>query len=229
MITTKSNTNEVYIAGKVATQPQKSHQVEGSWFYEFNVKIERLSDNHDLIPVIISERAFQANPVKLGDQVHYKGEFRSLNKQGDTKNKLVLYTFVKEVLKEEDVKNLPNVQDAQNINIIKITGFICKKPIYRVTPFKREICDVIIAVNRPNKKSDYIPCIFWGRDAGYIASKNVGTKLELEGRIQSREYQKKSENGDIQTKTAYEVSCKHVRVLEQELEIENQELEAQAQ
>ncbi len=211
MNNTKVSNNDAYIAGKVSTAPQKTHQVEGEWFYEFKVEVDRLSKTPDFIPVTISERTLK-NQINVGDSVNFKGEFRSYNKQDAVKNKLVLYFFAKNYMTMDEIQAFNN----DNVNTVKLTGFICKQPIFRQTPFGREICDVVIAVNRTNSnKSDYIPCIVWGRNAKFVADKPVGTKVEFEGRIQSREYKKANET---ETKTAYEISCKTVNVIENKLE-----------
>ena len=211
MNNTKVTNNEAYIAGRVATEPQKTHQVENEWFYEFKVEVERRSKTPDFIPVTISERVIK-DAIKVGDTVNFKGEFRSYNKQDIVKNKLVLYFFAKNYMTMDEVQFF----DDNNVNSVKLTGFICKDPIFRTTPFGREICDVVIAVNRTNSnKSDYIPCIAWGRNAKYISTKPVGTKVELDGRIQSREYKKANES---ETRTAYEISCKTLNIIENQLE-----------
>ena len=137
------------------------------------------------------------NLIQVGNVISIKGQFRSYNKSDDTKSHLMLTVFVREVTTEQ--KDMPT-------NIIEINGFICKSPIYRTTPFKREICDVLIAVNRAYNKSDYLPCIAWGRNARFIKDAAVGDKVNLVGRIQSRVYQKKLEDGNVEDRVAYEVS-----------------------
>ena len=161
------------------------------------IKIERLSSQCDFIPITISERILREEGLKVGDMVALKGQFRSYNKFVDGKSKLMLTVFVREI-----IEPVPN----QNTNIIELEGYICKEPIYRTTPFKREICDILLAVNRAYNKSDYLPCIAWGRNARFVSNLAVGEKLYLTGRIQSREYQKRIDENHTETRVAYEVS-----------------------
>ena len=194
------NNNIVRVSGEVMQEPVFSHEMFGEGFYEFNIKIKRLSDIYDVIPVTISERLMQEKDLKVGNKIHFEGQYRSYNKMVDNKSKLLLTIFVREFLNDE-------VNDE---NEVEIVGFVCKEPIYRTTPFNREICDVLIAVNRGYNKSDYIPCIAWGRNARYVKNFNIGDKVSVAGRIQSRSYQKRLDNGEIVTKTAYEVSLSKV-------------------
>jgi single-stranded DNA-binding protein len=199
------NTNLAVASGRVASMPTHSHQVEGENFYEFKIEVERLSKIKDIIPVTVSERTLLGQDVKCGDFVKVSGEYRSYNKLAGEKSRLVLHFFAKEISK---------CAEEQFFNEVKLTGYICKEPIYRKTPFNREICDVLLAVNRTNyHKSDYVPCILWGRNARFVAGQNIGCKVEIIGRIQSREYNKVDENGQTETKTAYEVSCQRVAML----------------
>ncbi len=195
------NNNKVYIAGKVVSEPKFSYEVFGEGFYEFNLEVKRLSDISDAIPVTISERLMQAENIIMGSNLAGVGQFRSYNKLIDGKSKLMLTVFIRE-LKEYD-ENI-------NPNQIEITGYVCKEPIYRTTPFKREIADVLIAVNRSFNKSDYLPCIAWGRNAKYVSTLNVGDKLEMVGRIQSRVYQKRIDENTVEEKVAYEISLNKI-------------------
>ena len=208
--------NQVTVAGEVVSEFTYSHDVFGEGFYLMEISVNRLSDTYDVIPVMVSERLINVKESCKGKFVEINGQFRSYNRHEDNKNRLVLSVFAREV------KVMEHAEGEHKPNYIYLDGFVCKPPVYRKTPLGREIADILLAVNRPYGKSDYIPCIFWGRDASFIANQNVGTQLQLEGRIQSREYQKKATNGDMQTKTAYEVSCKHVRIVEQEAELEVQ-------
>ncbi len=201
----EKTSNNAIIAGQVCEDLKKSHEIDGEKFYEFAVKVKRLSSQEDIIPVTISERTLIGTRIEKGNFVELKGEYRSYNKLEAEHNKLILHLFAKEfsILNEE-----------KNINEVKLSGFVCKEPVYRKTPFEREICDVLLAVNRANyRKSDYIPCILWGRNARFMSEQNIGSKVELVGRIQSREYTKKYENGQNEIKTAYEVSCQNVALL----------------
>ena len=195
------NNNKVYIAGKVVSEPKFSYEVFGEGFYEFNLEVKRLSDISDVIPVTISERLMQAENIIMGSNLAGVGQFRSYNKLIDGKSKLMLTVFIRE-LKEYD--------ESINPNQIEITGYVCKEPIYRTTPFKREIADVLIAVNRSFNKSDYLPFIAWGRNAKYVSTLNVGDKLEMVGRIQSRVYQKRIDENTVEEKVAYEISLNKI-------------------
>ncbi len=195
--------NRVYLRGEVVTEKRFSHEVYGEGFYEMDVKVERLSGQADIIPVTISERLIQEKNLEVGSTISVVGQFRSYNKVIDGKSKLMLTMFVREFVEEDYSKNP---------NSIVISGFVCKAPIYRTTPFNREIADVLIAVNRAYNKSDYIPCIAWGRNARFVKNLAVGEKIALSGRIQSREYQKKLGDDNVITLTAYEVSVSKLAV-----------------
>lgn len=189
--------NKVFISGQIVTEAEFSHEVYGEGFYEMNVLVKRLSGQGDILPVTISERLISDRDLKIGVTINALGQFRSYNKLVDGKSKLMLTVFVRELLDD-----LP----AKNPNSIVLTGYICKPPVYRTTPFNREIADILIAVNRSYNKSDYIPCIAWGRNARFAKNLAVGEKIAISGRIQSREYQKKLTDDDVKTLTAYEVS-----------------------
>ena len=193
--------NKVYLQGEVVDEPIYSHEVLNEGFYNLNLLIPRLSGQSDIIPVTISERLLKSANINIGDTIALKGQFRSYNKIEENKSKLVLTVFVRE---------LCEVDENSNPNIIEIYGYICKSPIYRTTPFNREITDVLMAVNRSYNKSDYIPCITWGRNARFVGELPVGTKLEMVGRIQSREYVKKIDGLEPINKTAYEISVSKV-------------------
>jgi len=196
---TFNENNFVEIGGIIIDKPEFSHELFDEKFYKINVESKRLSSSQDILPVIISERLIDINNLTNGKTVHVIGQFRSYNKQEEMRSRLVLSIFAKEIeiIEEEDILTLNNVD---------LVGYICKKPIYRKTPLGREIADVLIAVNRSYKKSDYIPCILWGRNAKFCEKLQVGTMVRLSGRIQSRKYEKKFENGEILEKIAYEVS-----------------------
>ncbi len=189
--------NKVYLSGEIVSEAVFSHEVYGEGFYEMSVKVDRLSGQSDILPLTVSERLIADMNLKIGVKINALGQFRSYNKLIDGKSKLMLTVFVRELLTEEMSKN-PN-------NIV-LSGYICKPPVYRTTPFNREIADLLIAVNRSYNKSDYIPCIAWGRNARFVKNLSVGDKVALSGRIQSREYQKKLSDEEIKVMTAYEVS-----------------------
>lgn len=192
--------NKVFISGEVCSEPKFSHEVYNEGFYEFDLKITRLSDSFDIIPVTISERLLNGNKIKVGDKISGNGQFRSYNKLEDGKSKLMLTVFLRELLP---------YTESDNPNMIEITGYVCKEPVFRTTPFRREISDVLLAVNRSYNKSDYLPCIAWGRNARFVKNFSVGDKVIVSGRIQSRDYQKKI-NDQMITKTAYEVSLNKI-------------------
>ena len=189
--------NRVFIKGEIVTEAEFSHEVYGEGFYEMNVLVKRLSGQGDVLPVTISERLIADKDLKVGVTINAYGQFRSYNKLVDGKSKLMLTVFVRELLDDVPVKN-PN-------NIV-LSGYICKLPVYRTTPFNREIADLLVAVNRSYNKSDYIPCIAWGRNARFAKNLAVGEKIAIAGRIQSREYQKRISDDEIKILTAYEVS-----------------------
>ena len=192
--------NRVFIKGEIVTEAEFSHEVYGEGFYEMNVLVKRLSGQGDVLPVTISERLIADKDLKVGVTINAYGQFRSYNKQENEKSKLMLTVFVREILSENE---------EENPNVIKLTGYVCKQPVYRTTPFKREICDILLAVNRAYNKSDYIPCIAWGRNARYAANFRVGEKITVTGRIQSRNYQK-AVGEETVTKTAFEVSVSKI-------------------
>lgn len=197
--------NKVFISGEIVTNAEFSHEVYGEGFYEMNVLVKRLSGQGDVLPVTISERLISDRDLKVGSMINALGQFRSYNKLVDGKSKLMLTMFVRELLDECPLRNP---------NSIVLTGYICKPPIYRTTPFNREIADVLIAVNRSYNKSDYIPCIAWGRNARFAKNLAVGEKIAISGRIQSREYQKRFTDDDVRTLTAYEVSISKLAAYE---------------
>ena len=189
--------NKVYVMGEIVSDATFSHEIYGEGFYEFFVKINRLSGQADILPVTLSERLIQDGMLEKGKKICAVGQFRSYNKLEDGKSRLMLTVFARELLTE-----IPD----KNPNNILLSGYICKPPVYRTTPFNREIADVLVAVNRAYNKSDYIPCIAWGRNARFVKNLAVGDKVAISGRIQSREYQKRYSEDDIRSMTAYEVS-----------------------
>ena len=191
-------TNIAMVAGVVESETEFSHEVYGEGFYSFYISVPRLSEAQDIIPVTVSERLIAPGDLKIGDRVVINGQFRSYNNYSATGSKLVLTLFAREITFGET--------DAQTPNEIILTGFICKPVVYRHTPFGREIADILLAVNRSYNKSDYIPCIAWGRNARFCQNLEVGSKVRLTGRIQSREYKKRISDDEFVTKTAYEVS-----------------------
>lgn len=200
--------NQVSIIGTVEGGFTFSHEVYGEGFYMVNVAVKRLSDSVDLIPLMVSERLIDVSKDYTGQLVHASGQFRSYNRHEEKKNRLILSVFVREVEFVEE-------EDASKTNYIFLDGFICKEPVYRKTPLGREIADLLIAVNRPYGKSDYIPCICWGRNARFASGFTVGGHAQIWGRIQSREYMKKVNEEEAVKKVAYEVSVSKLEYIEE--------------
>ena len=192
--------NQVTIMGKIASEFFYSHEIYGEGFYMVDVEVERLSDSTDLIPVMVSERLLDVNQDYTGQLISVSGQFRSYNRHEEKKNKLVLSVFAREI------EFIDQVDENTKSNQIFLDGFICKEPIYRKTPLGREIADLLLAVNRPYGKSDYIPCICWGRNARFASTFQVGDRCIVWGRIQSREYMKKISEEEREIRVAYEVS-----------------------
>lgn len=211
--------NMVTISGKVVSNVEFSHEVYGEGFYYFMLDVSRLSDSSDRIPVTISERLASKDKLEIGTIIEVEGQFRSYNSYNNQGNRLLLTVFARDITFLDDEKKI------KNPNQIYLNGYVCKKPIYRTTPFGREITDILLAVNRPYNKSDYIPCIAWGRNARFSENRSVGDNIKVWGRIQSRTYQKKLESGDILTKVAYEVSISKMEIAGQEPDDEGLEAE----
>ncbi|MBR3255573.1 MAG: single-stranded DNA-binding protein [Clostridia bacterium] len=221
--------NYITLVGKVTGEKRLSHEIYGERFYVFNLEIPRLSGNSDIIPVTISERIITDEMLTEGRKLLVKGQFRSYNSYENEKNKLILTVFAKDIAEvEENVEETENemVKKDTVTNEVVLIGYICKKPIYRQTPFGREIADILLAVNRAYNKSDYIPCIAWGRNARFCQTIEVGTQVKVVGRVQSRTYEKKFEDGTSETRVAYEVSVGSLEVInenETENEVNNEE------
>lgn len=192
--------NLITVTGKIISEYEFTHEVYGEKFYKFNLEVQRLSDATDVLPVTISERLIDDVSFGIDSYVEINGQIRSYNNFSDNKNHLVLTVFTK------DIYPLEEESEDINPNQVILNGFICKKPVYRKTPFGREISDILLAVNRSYNKSDYIPCIAWGRNARYVGNLEVGENIVITGRMQSRNYQKKLETGEILEKIAYEIS-----------------------
>ena len=200
--------NQVTIMGEIASEFVFSHEVFGEGFYMVDLLVKRLSESYDRIPVMISERLIDVSEDYRGEYLQISGQFRSYNRHEEKKNRLVLSVFAREAyfVEEED--------DKIKSNQIFLDGYICKTPVYRKTPLGREIADMLVAVNRPYGKSDYIPCISWGRNARFASSFEVGARVQIWGRIQSREYVKKLEGEQTEKRIAYEVSVSKLEYVE---------------
>ena len=217
--------NYLTLVGKVTSDKQFSHEIYGERFYSFDLSIPRLSGSEDIIPVTVSERIINDDMMLIGTKLLIKGQFRSYNSYENEKNRLILTVFAKDIEKLEEKSDLEvdeeGVEEPVNdfvrkdmvTNEVVLIGYICKKPIYRQTPFGREIADILLAVNRAYNKSDYIPSIAWGRNARFCQNLEVGTEVKVVGRIQSRNYEKKYEDGTIVKKVAYEVSIGSLEVV----------------
>lgn len=209
-----STNNEVFLTGTIDSELSYSHEVYGEGFYSFFIKISRLSNICDRINVTVSERLIKDMNLYEGNEVSVSGQFRSYNNYSQEGNKLILTVFARDI-------TVSDGEEDKNPNQIYLNGFLCKNPVYRTTPFGREITDILLAVNRAYNKSDYIPCIAWGRNARFSSTLAVGDNIKIWGRIQSREYQKKISDTESITKTAYEISVSKMEVVEREpLEIE---------
>ena len=201
--------NQVVIMGEIVSDFVFSHEIFGEGFYMVEVNVPRLSDSSDIIPLMVSERLLDVEADYKGQSIMVQGQFRSYNRHEERKNRLVLSVFAREI---EFVDETP---ESSKTNQIYLDGYICKEPIYRKTPLGREIADLLLAVNRPYGKSDYIPCICWGRNARFASNFTVGTRCEIWGRIQSREYMKKLSEDEAEKRIAYEVSVSKLELMEE--------------
>lgn len=202
--------NQVSIAGEVVSEFVYSHDVFGEGFYVLEISVSRLSESNDIIPVMVSERLINVKNSYVGMFVQINGQFRSYNRHEENKNRLVLSVFAREITVQEEETEIAKP------NYIFLDGYVCKQPVYRKTPLGREIADVLLAVNRPYGKSDYIPCICWGRNARFADSFEVGGRVQVWGRIQSREYQKKLSETEYEKRVAYEVSVSKLEYIRNE-------------
>lgn len=200
--------NQVTMIGEIVSEFEFSHEVYGEGFYLVDISVSRLSDSVDYIPLMVSERLVDVTQSYIGETISVSGQFRSYNTHEEKKNRLILSVFVREL------EFVDEIEDDIKSNQIYLDGYICKEPIYRKTPLGREIADLLVAVNRSYGKSDYIPCICWGRNARYASSFEVGSHVEVYGRIQSREYIKKIGEEQTEKRVAYEVSVNKIEFLE---------------
>ena len=200
--------NQVSMVGEIVSEFQFSHEVFGEGFYMVELAVNRLSNYSDYIPLMISERLIDTEQDYTGQLIRVSGQFRSYNRHEEKKNRLVLSGFVREL------EFLDEIDENEKTNQIFLDGYICKEPIYRKTPLGREIADVLLAVNRSYGKSDYIPCICWGRNARFASGFTVGSHIQIVGRVQSREYVKRIDEENVEHRVAYEVSVSKVDLLE---------------
>ena len=226
MNTNYSENNQLVLVGKVTSEKRFSHEIYGEKFYIFDLSVPRLSGNDDVIPVTISERLMPNGNIELNSKIVVEGQFRSYNSYNEGRNRLVLTVFAKNVTLLDDQESEVEARKDFISNEVTLIGYICKKPVFRQTPFGREIADILLAVNRAYSKSDYIPCIAWWRTDRFCENMEVGTEVKIVGRVQSRQYEKKHEDGTIENKVAYEVSVGSLEVIEKKdstAEAENKE------
>lgn len=204
--------NKIELCGVIASVPELNHKNYGENFYGFRLSCSRKSNEKDTLPIIVSDRLVEIKDLQVGKKISVKGQVRTFNKHiSDDKRKLLIMVFARDVWEvEEESESAPEFN-----NNVKLSGYICKPPVYRVTPKGREIADVLIAVNRMYGKADYIPCITWGRNARYTGNLDVGTRIDVEGRLQSREYTKKLDDGTEEIRTAYEISVSRIEESEE--------------
>ena len=197
--------NRITVFGEISSECKFSHDVYGEGFYNFDLKVRRLSDNFDILPIMISERIIDVDSLSIGLNMLIFGQIRSYNNFDELlgKNRLILTIFAKDC-------EIFEIEYNKNPNEIFLNGYICKPPIYRTTPFGREIADLLVAVNRSYNKSDYIPCITWGRNARFSEKLLVGDNIKITGRMQSRNYQKKLDDGNVNERVAYEISVSKI-------------------
>lgn len=209
MNTVFQDNNSAIVIGRISEEPVYSHKIYEEKFYILSLEVPRLSDVYDNVKVTVSER-LMTNDIEfnIGQCLYVKGQFRSYNNTSDIGNKLILTVFAKEIEQAEEEALYSNP------NYVRLNGYICKPPVYRKTPLGREIADILLAVNRSYNKSDYIPCIAWGRNAKYVQELNVGTNIKISGRIQSRTYQKRISETETIQKTAYEISVSKLEIVE---------------
>ena len=226
MVNSQCESNYATISGTIASVPAFSHEVYGEGFYILYVDVKRLSSSFDWIPVMVSDRLAGLDEYKTGEHVSIEGQFRSYNQVGENGSKLMLMVFARDIKfgydehedlsegtdESENALEENSDREVQDKNTVILNGFICKPTIYRTTPFNREIADMLIAVNRSYNKSDYIPCIAWGRNARFCGKRKVGENVKITGRIQSRTYQKKLPDGSSIEKVAYEVSVTRIEL-----------------
>jgi len=212
----ENGNNFIDIGGRITSEFEFSHEIYGEGFYRFDVEVGRLSGAGDILPVTVSERIVDKEAMIPGQLVRINGQIRSYNNyvEVDKRNKLVLTVFARDL---EIICDLPE----QNPNEVFLDGYLCKPAVYRTTPFGREISDLLIAVNRSYNKSDYIPCIAWGRNARYASKLTVGDRVRLWGRMQSRQYQKRLETGEVLEKTAFEVSVSKIEIITDSIDLDD--------
>lgn len=214
MVTNFLENNHLVLIGKVCSEKTFSHEIYGEKFYIFDLEVPRLSKAVDVIPITVSERLITNIDIEVGKELAIEGQFRSYNSYENEKNRLILTVFAKDISEVVEEETSEEEEKKKVSNEVTLIGYVCKKPIYRQTPFDREIADILLAVNRAYNKSDYIPCIAWGRNARFCQNIEVGTEVKILGRVQSRKYEKKFEDGTSETRVAYEVSVSSMEIID---------------
>ena len=218
--------NHITLVGKVTSEKKLSHEIYGEKFYIFDLEVPRLSKAVDVIPITVSERLITNIDIEVGKELAIEGQFRSYNSYENEKNRLILTVFAKDISEVVEEETSEEEEKKKVSNEVTLIGYVCKKPIYRQTPFDREIADILLAVNRAYNKSDYIPCIAWGRNARFCQNIEVGTEVKILGRVQSRKYEKKFEDGTSETRVAYEVSVSSMEIIDKKDDEKETETEA---
>ena len=226
MVTNFLENNHLVLIGKVCSEKTFSHEIYGEKFYIFDLEVPRLSKAVDVIPITVSERLITNIDIEVGKELAIEGQFRSYNSYENEKNRLILTVFAKDISEVVEEETSEEEEKKKVSNEVTLIGYVCKKPIYRQTPFDREIADILLAVNRAYNKSDYIPCIAWGRNARFCQNIEVGTEVKILGRVQSRKYEKKFEDGTSETRVAYEVSVSSMEIIDKKEEEKETETEA---
>lgn len=189
--------NQVRLCGTMETAPGFSHENHGRQFYSFVLGVERLSGTVDRLRILADLELLEQADCAWGERVLVTGQIRSYNQISDTGRHLIISVYA----------NGLELTDEAPDNQVQLTGVLCRDPVYRRTPLGREICDGMLAVSRPCRRTDYLPCIFWGRTAREMARLTSGARISLTGRLQSREYTKLLEDGSSLRRTAYEISA----------------------
>ena len=226
MVTNFLENNHLVLIGKVCSEKTFSHEIYGEKFYIFDLEVPRLSKAVDVIPITVSERLITNIDIEVGKELAIEGQFRSYNSYENEKNRLILTVFAKDISEVVEEETSEEEEKKKVSNEVTLIGYVCKKPIYRQTPFGREIADILLAVNRAYNKSDYIPCIAWGRNARFCQNIEVGTEVKILGRVQSRKYEKKFEDGTSETRVAYEVSVSSMEIIDKKDDEKETETEA---
>lgn len=222
--------NNIRLVGKITADIEFNHETYGEKFYDTKVQVKRLSGDVDEINLIISDRLIVGKNLEVGTIVEINGQLRSYNYYTEKENRrrLLLNIFVRDIRTVSD-SELREDEELETTNEVELIGHICKKPIYRKTPFGREISDILVAVNRPYGKSDYLPCIAWGRNARFSENLEVGQIIRIVGRMQSRQYNKELQDGTSEERVAYEVSIGTLELPQEDVEEIIEELATQSE